>query len=63
MKKKSKQLKNKDMNNEVYALRRRVMNFIYEARELAELPRVEVRITDSDFTKLNKYNRLLPLPM
>jgi hypothetical protein len=47
MKKKSKQLKNKDMNNEVYALRRRVMNFIYEARELAEMPRVEVRITDN----------------
>ena len=39
--------KNLEMNPETYAMRRKVMNHIYRARELVpELPRVGVRITE-----------------
>lgn len=43
---------NKDMNSEVYKLRREVMNYIYEAKNLVkeelniELPRQTIRIVD-----------------
>lgn len=41
--------KNREMNKDTYALRRMVMGFVYEAKELApNLPRIEVRITDCD---------------
>lgn len=40
-------LKNKKMNDSTYALRKRVMSFVYEAKKLdPSLPRVSVRITD-----------------
>lgn len=38
--------KNLKMDDDVYKLRREVMKYIYEARELAELPRINIRITD-----------------
>lgn len=41
-----KKLKNKESGAETYALRRRVMALIYEIKELVDIPRVEVRITD-----------------
>ena len=34
------------MDADVYALRRRVMDCIYKAKKIAELPRIEVRIVD-----------------
>jgi len=39
---------NKQMNNDTYALRRKVMNIVYEANNMIEgkLPRVQVRITE-----------------
>lgn len=37
---------NRHMNPEVYALRSRVMNIIYEAKGLADFGRIDVRITD-----------------
>jgi hypothetical protein len=40
---------NRKMNNATYALRRQVMDCIYEAKALVkQLPRIDVRITDSD---------------
>ena len=48
MKTKTKDITNFDMNAEVYALRRRVMQFIYEVKKtIPTLPRVEVRIGTS----------------
>ena len=44
--------KNKRMNDDVYALRKRVMNIIYAAKRYADIPRIEVRITDKP-TKSN----------
>ena len=44
--KKSSTLKNKKMDNRVYNLRRQVMKFIYEAKEIVTLPYVDVRSTD-----------------
>lgn len=43
---------NLKMNDEVYALRREVMGYLYEAKNLlrshgVQMPRVEVRITDN----------------
>ena len=40
--------RNLKMNDEVYALRRRVMGFVYEAKRLldGDLPRIEIRITE-----------------
>ncbi len=35
------------MNNETYALRRKVMNMIYDARAIVTLPRITVRITEN----------------
>ena len=53
------QLKNKKMNDEVYKLRRKVMGFIYEAKELApDMPRVEVRITDNHEDRILAMGRL-----
>ena len=46
----NKDMKNKKMNSSVYALRRKVINIIYEAKKLVDLPRVEVRITEADTT-------------
>lgn len=40
------QLKNKTMNNEVYLLRRRVLNQIYLLKRFVNLPRITVRITE-----------------
>jgi len=40
---------NRDMNQDTYKLRRKVINFVYEAKDLIPtLPRIEVRITDCD---------------
>jgi hypothetical protein len=46
-------MKNKRMNNEVYQLRRKVMNFIYEARDMAgdKFRRIDVRITEGKHNK------------
>ncbi len=41
-------LKNKKMSDEVYKLRRRVMTLIYEIKEFADIPRIDIRITDDD---------------
>lgn len=38
-------LKNLQMDKDTYKLRRNVMGYIYEARGLADLPRIDVRIT------------------
>ena len=53
MKKKEKQMQTKEiknfkMNNEVYSLRRKVINMIYEVKNhIEDLPRVEVRIGEA----------------
>ena len=39
--------KNLKMNDDVYKLRREVMKYIYEARDLCELPRIDIRITEN----------------
>ena len=41
-------LKNLRMDSSVYALRRQVMNIIYSIKKVVNLPRVDVRITESD---------------
>ena len=42
------ELKNKKMNNDVYKLRREVMKYIYEAKNIVPtLPRITIRITDN----------------
>ena len=44
----TKALNNKKMNDAVYKLRRQVMNYIYEIKEIyPNLPRIDVRITDN----------------
>lgn len=46
---KTKLLKNKEMSPEVYALRRKVIDLIYEAKKLVpSLPRIEVRVTENN---------------
>lgn len=45
---KSKLVKNKNMNNEVYKLRRKVINIIYDLKKDLDLPRIIVRITDNN---------------
>lgn len=40
--------KNKKMNNETYALRRKVIEIIYAIKKEVELPRIEVRITENN---------------
>lgn len=48
-----KNMKIKDMDSKVYQLRRQVMGYIYEAKELyPNLPRINVRITEDDETCL-----------
>lgn len=48
---KTKDLKNLDMNKQVYKLRRNVMELIYEAKAVVPtLPRISVRITEKDYT-------------
>ena len=43
-----KQIKNFDMNDEVYKLRRQVINLIYEVKkEFLSFPRIEVRIGEA----------------
>jgi hypothetical protein len=37
--------KNLKMNDDVYKLRRKVMDIIYDAKDLYDLPRIDVRIT------------------
>ena len=49
--------KNKKMNDDVYALRRKVIEVIYEAKaklkaEGKQMPRIDVRITDVDHKAL-----------
>jgi len=43
----SRLLQNKAMNDNTYHLRRQVMSFIYEAKKLIDLPRIEVRVTNN----------------
>jgi len=40
------EMKNLQMNQDTYKLRRDVMNIIYEAKKLKNIPRVSVRITE-----------------
>lgn len=40
--------KNKNMNNETYALRRRVMDLIYEVKGTVDMERVNVRIIEEN---------------
>lgn len=40
------------MNSEVYALRRKVIDLIHEAKRLAPLPRIEVRVTENQGNRL-----------
>jgi len=47
-----KDLNNKKMDKKVYGLRRQVINLIYEAKKIVNLPRVTVRITDNDESTL-----------
>lgn len=48
-------LKNLKMNDDVFAMRRRVIGFLYEAKKLyPEMPRVEVRITEGKELADNK---------
>lgn len=44
----TKTLKNKKMNSEVFELKKQVMKMIYEAKKLANLPRITVRITENN---------------
>lgn len=37
---------NLEMDDDTYKLRSRVMSFIYEAKEVVDLPRIDVRITE-----------------
>ena len=46
MKTVTKKLKNKKMDSEVYKLRRKVINVIYEIKEQFNIPRITVRIAD-----------------
>lgn len=39
--------KNRKMNDDTYALRRLVMDVIYEAKKVVDLPRIDVRITEA----------------
>ena len=39
--------KNLKMDKRIYGLRREVMGYIYEAKEVVEMPRITVRITDN----------------
>ena len=45
---KSKLVKNKKMNNEVFKLRQKVMDIIYDLKKDLDLPRITVRITDNN---------------
>ena len=38
---------NRKMNSDTYALRRQVIDFIYELKQHMTLPRINVRVTDS----------------
>ena len=40
-------LHNKQMDSDVYKLRRKVIDLIYEAKKLVDLPRIDVRVTDN----------------
>jgi len=54
---KYKDMSNKKMNNDVYKLRRNVMEFIYEAKSLyPQLPRINVRITNNPNDSCEKRN-------
>lgn len=50
----TKDLKKLGMNKEVYNLRRRVINIIYDALNLHPLPRITVRVTESHDDILGK---------
>jgi len=42
----TKELKNLKMSNEVFVLRRKIINLIHDAKRLTPLPRITVRITE-----------------
>ena len=44
---KTKQFKNYKMDNEVYKIRRQVIDIIYKAKKIADLPRIDVRVGDA----------------
>ena len=44
--------RNFKMDDEVYKLRRQVIEYIYEAKEVVDLPRITVRITENHATML-----------
>jgi len=46
--KETKDFRNYKMNNEVYKLRKEVMNLIYEVKSVYDIPRIDVRIGESN---------------
>lgn len=42
------------MNDDTYALRRKVIDLLYEAKKMVNLPRIEVKITEDDPTILGQ---------
>tara|TARA_R100000353_G_C6466604_1_gene185378 strand:+ start:292 stop:642 length:351 start_codon:yes stop_codon:yes gene_type:complete len=44
---KTKNFKNFKMNNEVYKIRRQVIDIIYQAKKIADLPRIDVRVGEA----------------
>tara|TARA_R100000234_G_scaffold92164_1_gene60331 strand:- start:1002 stop:1364 length:363 start_codon:yes stop_codon:yes gene_type:complete len=44
---KTKNFKNFKMDNEVYKIRRKVIDIIYQAKKIADLPRIDVRVGDA----------------
>ena len=45
--KETKDFRNYKMNDEVYKLRKEVMNLIYEVKSVYDIPRIDVRIGES----------------
>jgi hypothetical protein len=41
-------LKNKKMNADTYALRRKVIDCLYELKTVVDFPRIDVRVTEKD---------------
>jgi hypothetical protein len=51
---KTKNFKNYKMNDEVYKIRRQVIDIIYKAKKVADLPRIDVRVGDARHNVLGK---------
>jgi|TARA_R100001463_G_scaffold32952_4_gene73602 hypothetical protein len=44
---KTKNFKNYKMNDDVYKIRRQIIDIIYQAKKIAELPRIDVRVGEA----------------